>query len=96
MMKFPIFRFENKRNFLVSLFAAFNGGKLLVTDSEYILKWLFFNVARFPKEETEIVPAPEGLLFQGLYFKCGKRIWELQFRPQIAEQLYGLYLNDLL
>ena len=36
-MTFPIAHFENKRNF----FAAFNGGKLCVTDDEYIIKWLF-------------------------------------------------------
>ena len=37
LMTFPIAHFENKRNF----FAAFNGGKLCVTDDEYIIKWLF-------------------------------------------------------
>ena len=89
-MKFPIVHFENKRNF----FAAFNGGRLLVTDSEYIMKWLFFNVVRFSKAETQIVPVPDGLLFQGLYFKCGKKIWELCFWPKTAEKVYRLYLND--
>ena len=50
MMTFRVSHFENKRNF----FAAFNGGKLYVTDDEYIIKWLFVKI-RFPRDKTQIV-----------------------------------------
>ena len=82
-MIFPIVHFENKRNF----FAAFNGGKLFVTDDEYIIRWLFFKVVRFPKKETEIVPVSDGLILQSFYFKSGKKIWELQFNQKSAKEI---------
>ena len=91
-MTFPVAHFENKRNF----FAAFNGGKLIVADREYILKWCFFKVVRFPREETQIIPAPEGVLFRGFYFKCDKKVWEVWLYPKTGEKLYKLYLNDAL
>lgn len=90
-MKYNIVYFRNKRNF----FSGYSGGKLLVTDSEYIIKWNFFKVIRFPKAETQIVPAPDGLISKVFYFRCGKKIWELWFWPKTAEELYRLYLSDM-
>ena len=81
LMTFPIDHFENKRNF----FAAFNGGKLCVTDDEYILKWLFVKI-RFPKDKTEIVLLYNWLIWECYCFKVGKKIWEIWFLPKIAEE----------
>ncbi len=84
-MTFPIAHFENKRIF----FVAFNGGKLYITDDEYIIKWLFVKI-RFPKDKTEIVLLPDSLLWKGYYFKSGKRIWEIKFLPKISEEFSKL------
>lgn len=83
-MRFPIAHFENKRNF----FVAFNGGRLIITDNEYIIKWLFVKIIKFPKEKTEITPISDYLIGPKIYFRCGKRFWELQFTQQIAEKLF--------
>ena len=80
-MTFPIAHFENKRIF----FAAFNGGNLCITDDEYIIKWLFVKI-RFPKDKTEIVLLPDGLIWKCYYFKSGKRVWEVQFSSKVAEE----------
>ena len=80
-LTFPIAHFENKRNF----FAAFNGGKLCVTDDEYIIKWLFVKI-RFPRDKTQIVFYSDFFLWKCYYFKSGKRKWEVQFSSKVAEE----------
>ena len=81
MMTFRVSHFENKR----FLLAAFNGGKLYVTDDEYIIKWLFVKI-RFPRDKTQIVFSSDFFLWKCYYFKSGKRVWEVQFSSKVAEE----------
>ena len=86
-MTFPIAHFENKRCFWM----AFNGGKLCVTDNEYIIKWLFFKI-RFPKNKTKITPTPDGLIWKGFCFSIENKIWEIQFLSNVAEE-FSKFIN---
>lgn len=80
-MTFPIAHFE--KNF----FIAFNGGKLLITDNEYIIKGLFVGSIRFPKGETIIIPAPDDFILRGFYFVHGKKRWKALFLPSTYEKV---------
>ena len=66
-----------------------NGGKLIVTENEYIVKYLFQTVARFEIDKTvasrcsDVVP-----LSQGIRLTDGIKEIDLYFFNKTAEKLY--------
>ena len=67
-----------------------NGGKLIITDEEYIVKYLFHTVARFQKDKTLAERIPNMALSKGLLLTDGKQSIRLYFFPKEAEQIYKL------
>ena len=65
-----------------------NGGKLIVTDEEYIVKYLFHTVARFQKDKTLAERIPDMVLSKGLLLTDGKQSIRLYFFPKEAERVY--------
>jgi len=65
-----------------------NGGKLIITDSEYILKCFFKTVAKFNIEETTISKIPENLFYQGIRISDDKMGYNLYFFPKTASEIY--------
>lgn len=67
-----------------------NGGKLIITDEEYIVKYLFHTVARFQKDKTLAEHIPNMMFSKGLLLTDGKQSIRLYFFPTEAEQIYKL------
>ena len=65
-----------------------NGGKLIVTDEEYIVKYLFRTVVRFQKDKTLAERIPDMMLSKGLLLTDGKQSIRLYFFSKEAERLY--------
>ena len=69
-----------------------NGGKLIVTENEYIVKYLFQTVARFEIDKTvasrcsDVVP-----LSQGIRLTDGIKEIDLYFFNKTAENLYKIF-----
>ena len=67
-----------------------NGGKLIITDEEYIVKYLFHTVARFQKDKTLAERIPDMMLSKGILLTDGNQSIRLYFFPKEAEQIYKL------
>ena len=67
-----------------------NGGTLIVTDEEYVVKYLFHTVVRFRKDKTLAERIPDMVLSKGLLLTDGKQSIRLYFFPKEAEQIYKL------
>lgn len=65
-----------------------NGGKLIITDEEYIVKYLFQTVARFQKDKTLAERIPDMMLSKGLLLTDGKQSIRLYFFPKEAARVY--------
>ena len=65
-----------------------NGGTLIVTDEEYVVKYLFHTVARFQKDKTLAERISDMALSKGLLLTDGKQSIRLYFFPKEAERLY--------
>lgn len=65
-----------------------NGGKLIVTDEEYVVKYLFHTVARFQKKETLAEQIPDMMFSKGLLLTDGIQNIRLYFFPKEAERIY--------
>lgn len=67
-----------------------NGGKLIVTDSEYILKSFFKTVARFKTDNTKICKIHDSMLYKGISLSDGERSYELFFFSKTANEVYHI------
>jgi len=67
-----------------------NGGTLIVTDEEYIVKYLFQTVARFQKKETLAEHIPDMMFSKGLLLTDGNQSIRLYFFPKEAERIYKI------
>ena len=67
-----------------------NGGTLIVTDEEYIVKYLFHTVARFQKKETLAEHIPDMMFSKGVLLTDGNQSIRLYFFPKEAERIYKL------
>lgn len=67
-----------------------NGGKLIITDEEYIVKYLFHTVARFQKDKTLAERIPDMVLSKGLLLTDGNQSIRLYFFPKEAERIYKM------
>ena len=65
-----------------------NGGTLIVTDEEYVVKYLFHTVVRFQKDKTLAERISDMALSEGLLLTDGKQSIRLYFFPKEAERLY--------
>lgn len=65
-----------------------NGGTLIVTDEEYIVKYLFHTVARFQKDKVLAERIPDMVLSKGLLLTDGKQSIRLYFFPKEAKRVY--------
>ena len=67
-----------------------NGGTLIVTDEEYIVKYLFHTVARFRKDKTLAEQIPDMMFSKGLLLTDGNQSIRLYFFPKEAERIYKM------
>lgn len=67
-----------------------NGGKLIVTDEEYVVKYLFQTVIRLKKENTLAERIPDMMFSKGLLLTDGHQSIRLYFFPKEAEQIYKM------
>lgn len=65
-----------------------NGGTLIVTDEEYVVKYLFHTVVRFRKDKTLAERIPNMALSKGLLLTDGKQSIRLYFFPKEAERVF--------
>ena len=69
-----------------------NGGKLIITETEYIVKYLFQTVVKFEIDKTvasrcsNVVP-----LSQGIRLSDGVKEIDLYFFNKTAEKLYKIF-----
>lgn len=82
MRKFPIAHYQKNGSTLF-----INGGTLIVTDTEYRIKSWFRTVARFPRYETVIAPAPSIQLYEGFTFTHNATCLHLYFFTATASAL---------
>ena len=87
MEKFKIVHYHKSGSMLPT-----NGGKFIVTENEYIVKYLFQTVARFEIDKTlasrcsDVVP-----LSQGICLSDGVKEIDLYFFNKTAEKLYKIF-----
>ena len=65
-----------------------NGGKLIVTDSEYVLKCFLKTVARFEADKTKLCKIPDNMLYKGISISDGEQSYELYFFSKTANEIY--------
>ena len=65
-----------------------NGGKLIVTNKEYVLKCFFKTVARFEAEKTKVCKIPDYMLYKGISISDGEQSYELYFFSKTANDVY--------
>ena len=68
-----------------------NGGKLIITDDEYIVKYLFQTVARFKADKTTAYEIAPFTFHRGIRLNDGVNYIYLYFFPTTAEKLYELF-----
>ena len=67
-----------------------NGGKFIVTDSEYVLKGFLKTVARFEAEKTKSCKIPDNMLYKGISISDGEQSYELYFFSKTASEVYRI------
>ena len=83
MKKFKVTSYH-KGNALFST----NGGTLIITESEYIIKYLFFTVARYEINKTLTSKIP--FVSKGVNLNDGEKEINLYFFPKTADKVYQL------
>ena len=69
-----------------------NGGKLIVAENEYIVKYLFQTVARFEIDKTIASRCSDVvLLSRGIRLSDGVKTIDLYFFNKTAEELYKIF-----
>ena len=67
-----------------------NGGKLIVTDSEYVLKCFLNTVARFEAHKTKLCKIPDNMSYKGISISDGEQSYELYFFSKTASEVYRI------
>ena len=83
MKKFKIISYH-KRNALMPT----NGGTLIITECEYIIKYLFFTVARYEINKT--VASKISFISKGINLNDGEKQIDLYFFSKTAQKVYEL------
>ena len=83
MDKFKI-RFYQKSNSMWFV----NGGTFIITEEEYIIKYLFQTVARFDINNT--VASKPAIMSNGIHLTDGKKSIDIYFFSKTAQKVYRL------
>ena len=87
MQKFKIAHYQKSGSMWFT-----NGGKLIVTENEYIVKYLFQTVARFEIDKTVASRCSDVvLLSRGIRLSDGVKEIDLYFFNKTAEKLYKIF-----
>lgn len=84
--EYKVSRYQKSNSLLMA-----NGGTLIITENEYIIKYLFMTVARFEIDKTLISKIPDNLFSwfdNGLCLNDGNKSIDLYFLISTAEKLY--------
>ena len=65
-----------------------NGGTLIITDREYIVKYLFFTVARYEINKT--VASKISFVSKGINLNDGEKEIDIYFFSKTAQKVYEL------
>ena len=66
-----------------------NGGRLIITENEYIVKYLFQTVARFEIDKTTVTRLLQNPISKGIFLSDGVKGIELYFFNKTANKLYN-------
>ena len=83
MKKFKVTRYH-KDNALTPT----NGGTLIITENEYIIKYLFFTVARYEINKT--LASKISFVSKGINLNDGEKQIDLYFFSKTAQKVYEL------
>ena len=67
-----------------------NDGKLIITENEYIVKYLFQTVARFDIDKTIASRIPANLINKGVRLTDGDKEIDLYFFKKTLEKIYKM------
>ncbi|MBQ7335822.1 MAG: hypothetical protein IJW92_05070 [Clostridia bacterium] len=67
-----------------------NGSKLIVTENEYIVKYLFHTVARFEIDKTIASRIPANPINCGICLDDGEKSIDLYFFKKTTDKLYKM------
>ena len=65
-----------------------NGGTLIITENEYIIKYLFFTVARYERNKT--LASKISFVSKGINLKKKEKQIDLYFFSKTADKVYQL------
>ena len=65
-----------------------NGGTLIITDTEYIIKYLFITVAKYKIDDT--IASKISFVSKGLNLNDGEKQIDLYFFSKTAQKVYEL------
>ncbi len=65
-----------------------NGGTLIITENEYIIKYLFFTVARYEINKT--LASKISFVSKGINLNDGEKQIDLYFFSKTAQKVYEL------
>ena len=65
-----------------------NGGTLIITENEYIIKYLFFTVARYEINKT--LASKISFVSRGINLNDGEKQIDLYFFSKTAQKVYEL------
>lgn len=70
-----------------------NGARLIVTEQEYVIKNLFFTVARFAIDKTQAskIPYENVPKMQGIRLSDAEKAYELYCKPKVAASICALF-----
>ena len=68
-----------------------NGGRLIVEDGKYIVKYFFKTVAIFEAEKTFVRKIPDEMLYKGISISDGKQEYYLYFFKNVANEVYSRF-----
>ena len=83
MKKFKVISYH-KSNALMPT----NGGTLIITENEYIIKYLFFTVARYEINKT--LASKISFVSKGINLNDGEKQIDLYFFSKTADKVYQL------
>ena len=67
-----------------------NGGKLIITETEYIIKYLFVTIAKYKIDNT--IASKKFFILKGINLDDGEKQIDLYFLSKTAQKAYE-YLN---
>ena len=85
LMKFRITHYSKQGSWFS------NGGTLIITDNECIIKYLFWKVAKFDISKTLISRISDAIFAKGIKLDDGSKSIELYFFPKTAEKIYTVF-----